>query len=64
METFLLMQNQYLCNQTLQEMEQGEAAMSIEYFNECELIVNITHHELVPPHQILCDEEKKALLIR
>lgn len=29
---------------------------------EDELLVNITMHYLVPPHQVLTDAEKKALL--
>jgi len=31
---------------------------------EDELLVNITKHERVPPHQVLTDAEKKALLKR
>jgi len=36
----------------------------IETFQENDLIVNITHHELVPKHIILADDEKKELLER
>lgn len=36
----------------------------IEYFEEKELIVNITEHELVPKHVTLSDEEKRQLLDR
>lgn len=36
----------------------------IEYFDENELVVNITEHELVPTHVVLTSEEKKALLKR
>ncbi|ODV64274.1 DNA-directed RNA polymerase core subunit RPB5 [Ascoidea rubescens DSM 1968] len=36
----------------------------IEKFMEKELIVNITHHELVPKHIKLSNEEKKELLER
>ncbi|KAF8822906.1 Dna-directed Rna polymerase II RPB5 [Cardiosporidium cionae] len=36
----------------------------IEYFLESELLVNITHHELVPKHIPLVNEEKKSLLSR
>ncbi|CCH61659.1 hypothetical protein TBLA_0F01160 [Henningerozyma blattae CBS 6284] len=35
---------------------------TIETFHEASLIVNITHHELVPKHIRLSDEEKKELL--
>jgi DNA-directed RNA polymerase I, II, and III subunit RPABC1 len=36
----------------------------IEYFNEAELIVNITEHNLVPKHEILSNEEARCLLER
>eukprot|EP00921_Rhytidocystis_pertsovi_P026374 GHVQ01042535.1.p1 GENE.GHVQ01042535.1~~GHVQ01042535.1.p1 ORF type:complete len:162 (+),score=21.57 GHVQ01042535.1:840-1325(+) len=36
----------------------------IEYFLEAELLVNITHHELVPKHVPLTDDEKRNLLER
>mmetsp|Transcript_58844 Transcript_58844/g.117744 ORF Transcript_58844/g.117744 Transcript_58844/m.117744 type:complete len:213 (+) Transcript_58844:66-704(+) len=38
--------------------------MRIDVFHENELIVNITHHELVPKHVPLTDEEKQQLLNR
>lgn len=37
---------------------------SIEWFLEEDLLINITHHELVPRHVILSREEKAALLKR
>jgi DNA-directed RNA polymerase I, II, and III subunit RPABC1 len=36
----------------------------LEDFHEVALLVNITHHQLVPKHRVLTDEEKKALLQR
>ena len=36
----------------------------IETFLETDLLVNITHHELVPKHVLLSGEEKKKLLER
>ena len=38
--------------------------LRIEPFNETDLLVNITHHELVPRHVLLSAEEKKKLLER
>lgn len=38
--------------------------ITIELFHEEELLVNITHHELVPRHEVLSSEEKKELLDR
>ncbi|KAI1658468.1 DNA-directed RNA polymerases II 24 kDa polypeptide [Daldinia decipiens] len=37
---------------------------SIEWFLEEDLLINITHHELVPRHVLLSREEKVALLKR
>lgn len=34
----------------------------LEEFSESDLLVNITHHTLVPRHEILAPEEKRALL--
>lgn len=36
----------------------------IETFNENDLLVNITHHSLVPRHELMTEEERKSLLIR
>ncbi|GAA5966154.1 hypothetical protein JCM3765_005550 [Sporobolomyces pararoseus] len=36
----------------------------IEAFQESELLVNITHHVLVPKHEVMTTEEKKQLLLR
>jgi len=36
----------------------------IETFQEQDLLVNITHHELVPKHVLLSGEEKRRLLER
>lgn len=41
-----------------------EQSIKAEQFNEEDLLVNITKHELVPRHILLSDEEKKVLLDR
>ncbi|PHH85126.1 hypothetical protein CDD83_866 [Cordyceps sp. RAO-2017] len=41
-----------------------EALAKIECFMEDDLLVNITHHELVPRHVLLSRDEKAALLRR
>lgn len=38
------------------------ADYAIEDFQEADLLVNITDHQLVPPHQIISPQEKKELL--
>lgn len=48
--------------QELQEL--SESGMHIEVFEEKDLIVNITEHELVPKHIILNKDEKQALLAK
>jgi len=42
----------------------GYEGASFEHFLEEDLLVNITHHELVPRHVLLSREEKAALLKR
>ncbi|KAF9490781.1 RPB5 subunit of DNA-directed RNA polymerase [Pleurotus eryngii] len=38
------------------------AQYRLEEFSEADLLVNITHHTLVPRHEVLSPEEKKVLL--
>jgi DNA-directed RNA polymerase I, II, and III subunit RPABC1 len=40
------------------------AQFTIEAFQESELLVNITHHILVPKHEVMTADEKKQLLLR
>ena len=39
-------------------------AYLVEHFRDEELLVDITEHELVPRHELLSGDEKKALLTR
>ena len=43
---------------------QVQEGLTIEVFQESELLVNITHHVLVPQHIVLTKEEKTILLRR
>lgn len=47
--------------QTITELA---ADYALEAFKESELLVNITHHILVPKHSIMTQAEKSALLKR
>lgn len=38
--------------------------ITIETFNENDLLINITRHKLVPKHEVMSDDEKRALLKR
>ncbi|KAK0543583.1 DNA-directed RNA polymerases II 24 kDa polypeptide (RNA polymerase II subunit 5) [Tilletia horrida] len=40
------------------------SSFDLEDFDEAYLLVNITHHTLVPQHSVMSDAEKKALLHR
>lgn len=61
----LLVSNQPLsagAEKILRELE-AESRMVIEFFSLNDLMVNITRHEMVPPHA-LCSEEEKQLVLR
>lgn len=51
-----------LCKNAIQDL--SLAGINIETFDEKELIVNITEHELVPKHTILSQDEKNSLLAK
>lgn len=50
-----------LAKQTIKDLE---TLLHLEVFEEKELIINITEHELVPKHYILSEDDKKALLAK
>ena len=45
-------------------VQEASPRLEIEVFMESELLVNVTHHELVPKHLPLSQEDKKLLLDR
>jgi DNA-directed RNA polymerase I, II, and III subunit RPABC1 len=47
-----------------QGIQKVASQFRVEVFLEMELLVNITHHELVPKHEVLSTEGKKQLLKR
>ncbi|GJQ15698.1 hypothetical protein GpartN1_g7489.t1 [Galdieria partita] len=47
-----------------QGIQKVASQFKVEVFLEMELLVNITHHELVPKHEVLSTEGKKQLLKR
>ena len=53
-----------LTPQALKAKDEFTSVMQFEIFHEQELYVDITEHELVPPHSIMTDEQKKELLKR
>lgn len=48
--------------ETLQVIVAMASQYKLEEFSESDLLVNITHHTLVPKHEVLTPEEKKELL--
>lgn len=55
-------QSQLLTTTAWQAIAEVAPQRIIEYFEEIELLVNTTRHELTPKHVPLNDEEKQALL--
>lgn len=51
-----------IVRKTIDTYNRSEQALRFELFEEDELSVNITHHELVPKHTPLSDEELKEVL--
>ena len=60
----ILIYQQSLTSQAAKIMTTIAGQFRIEAFPESELMVNITHHELVPQHIIMTADEKKELLVR
>lgn len=55
---------QGFCSHGAQVIEAMRLQFVLEDFEEAFLLVNITHHQLVPKHEVLTPEEKTALLQR
>ena len=53
-----------MCAQTERMQALSSEVDGVEVFKEAELMVNITRHQLVPPHQELTEDEKKAVLAK
>ncbi|KAJ3041063.1 DNA-directed RNA polymerases II 24 kDa polypeptide (RNA polymerase II subunit 5) [Rhizophlyctis rosea] len=53
-----------LTSQANKIIQEGSSRYAIELFAEAELLVNITHHVLVPKHEVMTEVEKKTLLER
>ncbi|KAK7196797.1 DNA-directed RNA polymerase II/III subunit [Novymonas esmeraldas] len=51
-----------IVRKTIDTYNRGDQDLRFELFDEDELAVNITHHELVPKHAPLSDEEVKEVL--
>ncbi|KAK4537808.1 hypothetical protein CDCA_CDCA14G3833 [Cyanidium caldarium] len=47
-----------------QAVSELQPRFQLELFHEAELLVNITHHQLVPLHEVLTPEQKRLLLKR
>jgi len=60
----ILIYQQSLTSQAAKIMTTLAGQFRIEAFPESELMVNITHHELVPQHIVMTMDEKKELLAR
>ncbi|KAK0391169.1 hypothetical protein NLU13_0670 [Sarocladium strictum] len=63
-QTGIMVTNQALSPTARKTLGQVEGLAKIECFLEEDLLVNITHHELVPRHVLLSRDEKIALLKR
>lgn len=49
---------------TLQSINSEMPDLSVQFFKDSELVVDITEHELVPKHELLSPKEKETLLNR
>lgn len=62
--TGILISSVHITAAALKIIPAVSADVRIETFQDIDLLVNITHHELVPQHSLLSKSEKAALLKR
>jgi DNA-directed RNA polymerases I, II, and III subunit RPABC1 len=62
--TGILLSNVSVSASAKKEISKWSHLVLLEWFLEEDLLINITHHELVPKHVLLSKEEKVALLKR
>ncbi|KAJ1509757.1 DNA-directed RNA polymerases I, II, and III subunit RPABC1 [Coelomomyces lativittatus] len=60
----IIVHQQPLSSQAHKVIQQVSEKYRLEAYEESKLIVNITHHVLVPKHQTMTQKEKKILLER
>jgi DNA-directed RNA polymerase I, II, and III subunit RPABC1 len=58
----ILVVQQGMTSVAKQALATPEFSFRMEHFQESELLVNITQHQLVPKHVVLTQEEKTTLL--
>lgn len=58
----IIIHQEPLSSQAMKVIDQVSEKYRLEAFEESELIVNKTHHEMVPKHELLTPKEKEELM--